>query len=119
MKRKPQYPTCRVEVGGLIYTVHLRVIPGRHAPHVGADSPRFLSPGRSPRAEVIRILRDGIDVTDDLFWFTRKAICEAAIKEATASRCFGADGTNRAISSPRGARAHTSASLFQLGGDSA
>ena len=92
---KASYPTCSVTYGGVIYQVHLRVFPGRKPARVGPDSPRYLDPGASPRARVIRILRDGFvvadQVTHELLPSTRRAIEEAAISLA-ASRggsCVG------------------------------
>lgn len=97
-RRKPAYPTCTVTVGGVAYTVHLRVIPGRAAARVGADSPRYLDPGSKPKASVIRILRDGIEMTgSDLLYFTRRAIEAAAVAQFAGGACYGAGHLARAM----------------------
>jgi hypothetical protein len=71
---KNSYPTCDIRIGATTYHVHLRVQPGRDAPHVGADSPRHMKPGSRPRVSIIRILRDQEDVGETLLWTTRVAI---------------------------------------------
>lgn len=119
MVKRRLYPTCAVVVGGQEYRVHLCITPGRAAAHAGADSPRFMDPGCPPRVRVIRILRDGIEQTgEDLLYFTRRAIEEAAVQEATAGRCFGAGERDKR--SPEGAATRTvqapAPSLFSLGG---
>jgi hypothetical protein len=86
---KTLYPSCVVTLGGAIYTVHLQLFAGRAAPHVGADSPRYLDPGRRPRARVIRILREQIDVTDELTYWNRKTIEEKVFEMVKARVCVG------------------------------
>lgn len=90
---KALYPTCSVTVGGTTYTVCLRVEHRRPAPRVGADSPRFLDPGKAPQARVLKILRDGVDVTEKLFYFTRRKIEAEALRMLKARACIGAGRT--------------------------
>lgn len=118
---KPQFPTVAVVIGGVLYTVHLRVTPGRKPSRVGADSPRFLDPECPPRVQVIRILRAGVviwdRVTNDLLYWTRRSIEEAALVEAAALG-YRADGTC-SLTGRRRPGGEASALSFQLGGASA
>jgi hypothetical protein len=83
---KARFPTVSVVVGGVKYHVHLRVLPGRAVAHAGADSPRHLDPGSAPRISIIRILRDGVvvqdQVTNDLHWSVRQKIESAVLRMA-------------------------------------
>lgn len=63
MRRKPEYGTCRVKLGAGILSVEYRLHPARAAPHVGADSPRFLDPGSPAHVEVLRVKEGGWDIT--------------------------------------------------------
>ena len=80
--KKRAYPTCRVDLGGRRVDVEYRLHPARRAPHVGADSPRFLSPDRPARVELIRVLLDRVDVTRRLEAETKTAVEIAVCKEA-------------------------------------
>jgi len=79
---KPLYRTFWVCLGGCEYAVPCRIVPSRAASRAGADSPRFLDPGSPPRVQVLRILRDRIDVTGEISWFTRTPIVEDAKRQA-------------------------------------
>ena len=83
-RRQRQYPTFYVSIGNECYTVPCRVDLFRAAPHVGADSPYFLNPGSPLRVRVLRIPRDRIDVTEELFTMTRSKIDRAVYREAAA-----------------------------------
>ena len=80
--RRRFYPTFHVSIGDYRYAVICRVEVPRAAPHVSADSPRHMSPGSPLRVRVLRILRDRIDVTEELFPMTRWAIDRAVYREA-------------------------------------
>ena len=79
---KPSFLSVPVSVGGEDYSVIVRVVPARAAAHVGADSPRYLDPGKPARVEILRILRGAVDVTSELTYWTRRAI-ETAVREET------------------------------------
>jgi hypothetical protein len=79
---KAKFPTLSPVVGGVKYDVHLRITPGRAPSHAGADSPKHLDPGSPPRISIIRILRDGVDVGNELLWFTRQQIESAVLRMA-------------------------------------
>lgn len=83
---RASYPTVAVVVGGVKYDVHLRILPGRAPSHAGADSPRYMDPGASPRATVIRILKDGVvvqdAVTNDLHWSVRQQVVSESLRLA-------------------------------------
>lgn len=80
--RRRLYPTFDISHEDFLYAVDCRVQPPRASPHVGADSPRFMSPGSPLRVRVLRILRDRIDVTEDLVRMTRSKIDRAVYREA-------------------------------------
>jgi len=71
---KPRFRSLRCVVGGLDYYAIARVSPARSAARVGADSPRYLDPGRQASAQIIRILQGAWDVTAELTHWTRTAI---------------------------------------------
>lgn len=79
---KPIYRSVYPVVDGIDYVVHCRIIPPRAYSRSGAGTPRFLDPGSPPRVQILRILRDRVDVTTDLLWFTRAKVTEAACAEA-------------------------------------
>jgi hypothetical protein len=81
---KAAFKSVRVVVGGEQYYAIVRAIPARAPAHAGADSPRFLDPGRPARVEVMKILLDGIDVTAALMPWTRRKI-EDHVREQAAS----------------------------------
>jgi hypothetical protein len=60
---KARYQNVTVDVGFNRYSVFCRIVPGRKPAHVGADSPRFMDPGRPDRLAIFSAYRDGIDVT--------------------------------------------------------
>jgi hypothetical protein len=66
VKSRSRFATFRIDVGYQRYSVLCRVIPGRAAPHVGADSPRFMDPGSAGSVQIIRVLKGSDDVTDAL-----------------------------------------------------
>jgi hypothetical protein len=47
------------------YIVECVIELGRRAPHVGANSPRFLDPGTPAKMVGMRVFKDQIDVTDE------------------------------------------------------
>lgn len=65
MKARARYESVTVDVGFQRYSVLCRVVPGRAAPHVGADSPRFMDPGKPDRAVIFSVSKDGKDVQAD------------------------------------------------------
>lgn len=82
---KAWYRTVHVNLGGRAYAVECKVLPPRAPARASFDSPRYLDPGSPPRVQVLRILRDRIDVTkdpDELLWFTRSRVTEEAEREA-------------------------------------
>ena len=52
---KPSPARLRISIDGVRYRVDCLVYPARPAPHVGADSPRFMDPGSPLRVEAIRV----------------------------------------------------------------
>ncbi len=78
-------PTVYVCLGGRVYAVDCQVLHPRAAAHAGADSPRFLDPGSPPRVQVLRILRDQVDVTGELFCLNKVRIVEEAQRQALQS----------------------------------
>jgi hypothetical protein len=81
--RRRIYPTFHISHGDFLYAVDCRVELAKASPHVGG-SPRHMSPGSPLRVGVLRILRDRIDVTEELFPMTRWAIDRAVYREAAA-----------------------------------
>lgn len=86
---KARFVSCRVSVGGSDYVAIVRVLPVRAAAKVGADSPRYLDPGAASKVRLVRILRDAIDMTDELTYWTRQAIEREALRMAKARACIG------------------------------
>jgi hypothetical protein len=64
-RRRVHYSTFRCDVGHRRYYVTCRIILGRSPSHAGPDSPRFLDPGLPSTLEVIRVRRDGLQITPD------------------------------------------------------
>lgn len=77
---KPRFETRHVDFGGERFACIVRVSPRRAPAHAGADDVRFLDPGAPERVTVMRILQDGVDVTEDLTYFARRAVEKAASK---------------------------------------
>jgi hypothetical protein len=75
---KPRFATFRISVGFQYYKVLCRVLPPTKAAHVGADSPRYLEPGKGGTVQLIRVLKDAIDVTDSLDVDLRRTLIERA-----------------------------------------
>jgi len=44
--RKPEFAQGTVRYAGITVNYKATIIPTAHAPHVGADSPRYMEPGR-------------------------------------------------------------------------
>lgn len=65
MKARARYETVTVDVGFQRYSVLCRVVPGRAAAHAGADSPRFLDPGRPDKAVIFSVSKGGASVNPD------------------------------------------------------
>ena len=87
--RRRLYPTFHISHGDFLYAVDCRVqLPGA-SPHVSADSPRHISPRSPLRVRVLRILRDRIDVTEELFTMTRSKIDRAVYREAAVRYGYG------------------------------
>ena len=76
---KARFQTVRVAVGDFSYDVIARVLPARRAPHVGADSPRFMSPDQPARIQVLRILRGAEEAENIMPW--SRAKIEEAVRE--------------------------------------
>lgn len=80
--RRARFTSVFVTVGDSRYCAIVRRYPARAAAKVGADHPRFMDPGEPARVQVMRILRDAVDVTDDLTVFIRAKIEDAVRKAA-------------------------------------
>jgi hypothetical protein len=83
---KPRFTTFRVSVGFQHYNVLCRVLPPTKAAHVGADSPRFLAPGTGGAVQLIRVLKDAVDVTDRIDTDLRRTLIERACLMAGVKR---------------------------------
>jgi hypothetical protein len=79
---RARFTTLRVRVGAKAYQVEARILPIRHAPHVGADSPRFMDPGAPARVQITRVLLDRLDVTGMLDEDLGRALREAVGRSA-------------------------------------
>ena len=89
MTRRVHYSTFRAVAVGRVYYCICRVTVGRSAPRVGPDSPHYLDPGLPSRLEILRVLRDRVEVTPD-----------ADLRESLLAQCCQAAGIRRA-SMPR------------------
>lgn len=78
--RRDVFRSVPVAIGDSDYSAIVRVSPMKAAPHYGPDHPRYMEPGRRAYVQIIRILRNAEDVTDDITAFTRTAI-EDAVRE--------------------------------------
>lgn len=65
-----------VRIGG--YRVELRIQPGRQAPHVGFDSPRYWEGSRPIRVIDARVSRDGVELDPDEHRNLLALACERA-----------------------------------------
>lgn len=81
MTRRVHYSTFRAVAVGRVYYCICRVTVGRSAPRVGPDSPHYLDPGLPSRLEILRVLRDRVEVTPD-----------ADLRESLLAQCCQAAG---------------------------
>jgi len=81
---KAIYSTLMVTYARVTYAAEVRITPPKPAPHVGPDHPKYMSPGAPLQVRVLRILRDRVDVSDDLLWHTRDGIQELVELEVAA-----------------------------------
>ena len=75
----------------LDYTVDAAIEPKHNAPHVGADSPRYMEPGRPGRLLWCRVLNNRVDVTLELDLALLRSI-ERRVCMAEGIPFSGADG---------------------------
>ena len=95
---KSEYPTFHVVFARIAYDVECEVFLPRKAPRVGPDHPDYMSPGTPLRVFMLRILRDRVDVGNELLPFTRSGIEELVELEAAAK--YGKRPGARTISVP-------------------
>jgi len=62
--RKPEFAQGTVRYAGITVNYKATIIPTAHAPHVGADSPRYMEPGRKCAVVDFELFDDyGIEAT--------------------------------------------------------
>jgi hypothetical protein len=64
-RRRVHYSTFKVDVCHLRYWAVCRITLGRAPSHDGPDGVHYLDPGLPAALEIIRVRRDGIQVTPD------------------------------------------------------
>ena len=91
-----RWTTFAISVGARRYLVDCRVLPPRAAAHAGADDVRFLDPGSSGSVEVIRVRKNGFDVT---------VAIDGDLRLLLRERCSRAAGVGRSSVAQRGEQA--------------
>ncbi len=60
--KPPRRATYRIDVYGVAYYVSCHVFPARYR-HESADAPGYPNPPQRARLEIVRVMRDGRDIT--------------------------------------------------------
>ena len=71
----------QIRYHGVPYNYKATIIEGRHAPHVGADSPRYMEPGRRSVVAYYELFDDDGRDEPDLFMDSEKDVIRELIRE--------------------------------------